>query len=139
MPASSVVVIKGWADALRTGDRKRAAEYWAHPSAMVNGTDAVGGLAVIQIRSTRDALAADDSLPCGATLRATTRRGRYIRATFELGSRRGPGSDPAGCSGPASVDFLISKDHIVRWLRAPSEGPKTTPAKPGEVAGAQPA
>ena len=106
---------------------------------MVNGTAAGGGLAVIQIRSTHDALAADESLPCGATLRATHKRGRYVRATFELGSRSGPGADPAGCSGLASVDFLIGKGHIERWLRAPVEGSKTSPAKPVEVAGAQPA
>jgi hypothetical protein len=132
-------VIKGWTDALRSGHLARAAQYWAHPSAMVNGTSVAGSLAIIQIRTTQDALAADESLPCGATLRATVKHGRYVRATFELGSRSGPGSSAAGCSGPASVDFLVSGGHIVRWLRAPSGGSGTSPAKPREALGAQPA
>jgi hypothetical protein len=138
VPASSVAVIKGWADALRSGHPGRAAEYWAHPSAMVNGTSVGGSLAIIPIRTKRDALAADESLPCGATLQATSKRGRYVRATFKLGSRSGPGSGSAHCSGPASVDFLISGGHIVRWLRAPV-GSRTSPAKPPDAAGAQPA
>lgn len=137
VPASSVAVIEGWTDALRGGHPARAAEYWAHPSAMVNATGAGGSLAVIPIRTTRDALAADESLPCGATLQATAKRGRYVRATFELGSRSGPGASSAGCNGPASVDFLVSGGHIVRWLRAPAGGSGTSPAKPSEAAGSQ--
>lgn len=139
VPASSVAVIEGWADALRSGHLERAAGYWAHPSAMVNGTTAEGALAIIPIRSKRDALAADESLPCGATLQTTVKRGRYVRATFMLGGRSGPGSGSTPCSGPASVDFLISRRHIVRWLRAPVGGSGRGPAKPREAAGSQPA
>jgi hypothetical protein len=120
VPASAVAVIAAWADALRDGHPQRAAALWAHPSVMVNGPDSSGHLALIHIRSEHDALLADESLPCGATLRATARSGRYVRASFTLGGRRGPGAGATACSGHASVDFLISDGHIVRWLRAPS-------------------
>jgi hypothetical protein len=116
VPASAVSVIAGWADALRTGHPQRAAAYWAHPSAMVNGPDASGHVALIRIHTTHDALGADETLPCGATLLATSRNGPYIHADFALAARAGAGS--SGCSGPAAVDFLIDGGHIVRWLRA---------------------
>jgi len=132
VPATTVIVIAGWADALREGHPQRAAALWAHPSVMVNGTDESGHLALVHIRSEHEALLADESLPCGATLRATARSGAYVRASFTLSSRRGPGAGSSGCRGQASVDFLIRRGHIVRWLRAP-----TVPTQPpgGETGG----
>jgi hypothetical protein len=136
---SSVTVIEGWTNALREGHAKRAAAYWAHPSEMINGPDASGRLALIRIRSERDAVLADESLSCGATLHATTRDGKYVRAIFLLGLRSGPGASKSGCSGPASVDFLIRDGHIVRWLRAPVAGGATPPptGEPGGAKGSQ--
>jgi len=119
VPASAVTVIDGWANALRNGHLKRAAAYWAQPSAMVNGLDSSGGLALIRIRTTRDALGADETLPCGATLTATSENGKYVKATFWLGARAGVDSK-GECSGVAAVDFLIANGHIERWLRAPT-------------------
>ena len=138
----SVTAIKGWADALREGHARRAAAYWALPSDMVNGPDASGHLTLIHIDSEHDALLADESLSCGATLHATARSGKYVRATFLLGPRSGAGASKSGCSGPASVDFLIRDEHIVRWLRAPVAGGATPPpggesGEPGGGAGAQ--
>ena len=121
VPASAVAVIKGWADALRGGHPKQAAAYWAHPSAMVN-PDASGQLTVIHIDSERQALLADETLSCGATLQSTTRSGPYVQAAFTLSVRTGPGASKSGCSGPAAVDFLIRGSHIARWLRAPLAG-----------------
>ena len=137
--AASVTVIDGWASALRDGHARRAAAYWARPSEMVNGPDASGRLTLIHIDSEHDALLADESLSCGATLHATTRSGKYVRATFVLGLRSGSGASKSGCSGPASVDFLIRDGHIVRWLRAPVPGSATPPpiGEPGGGAGAQ--
>ena len=136
--ASSVTVIEGWTNALRAGHARRAAAYWAHPSEMVNGPDASGRLTLIHIRSERDALLADESLSCGATLHATTQSGKYVRAIFLLGPRSGAGASKSGCSGPASVDFLIRDGHIVRWLRAPVAGGATPPpaGESGESGGA---
>jgi hypothetical protein len=137
VPASAVTVIAGWADALRHGQQERAAAYWAHPSAMVNGPDASGRIAVIHIDSDRDALIADRTLSCGATLVHTTRRGVYVRAAFTLSIRTGPGADSSGCSGPASVDFLIRSGRIVRWLRAPAAS-SAPPSRELPGAGAAP-
>jgi hypothetical protein len=130
--ASSVTVIEGWANALREGHARRAAAYWARPSEMVNGPDGSGHLTLIHIDSEHDALLADESLSCGATLHATTRSGKYVRAIFLLGPRSGAGASKSGCSGPASVDFLIRDGHIVRWLRAPLAGGATPPPPTGE-------
>jgi hypothetical protein len=128
---SSVTVIEGWTNALRDGHTRRAAAYWAHPSEMVNGPDTSGHVTLIHIDSEHDALLADESLSCGATLHATTRSGKYVRAIFLLGPRSGAGAGNSGCSGPASVDFLIRDGHIVRWLRAPVAG-RATPPPAGE-------
>lgn len=141
--ASSVTVIEGWANALREGHTQRAAAYWAHPSEMVNGPDESGRVTLIHIRSERDAVLADESLSCGATLHATTISGKYVRAIFLLGLRSGAGASKSGCSGPASVDFLIRGGHIVRWLRAPLAGGASPPpagesGEAGESPGSQP-
>lgn len=139
VPAASVTVIEGWSNALREGHVQRAAAYWARPSEMVNGPDASGRLTLIHIDSEHDALLADESLSCGATLHTTARSGKYVRATFLLELRMGPGASASGCNGPASVDFLIRDGHIVRWLRAPAAGgAKPPPAgESGGAAGAQ--
>jgi hypothetical protein len=136
VPAEAVAVIEGWANALRAGQTRRAAAYWAHPSEMVNGPDESGRLTLIHVRSEHDALLADETLSCGATLHATARSGKYVRAIFLLGPRSGAGASKSGCSGPAGVDFLIRDRHIVRWLRAPvDESPGQTPKTPTPPAG----
>jgi hypothetical protein len=135
--ASSVVVIKSWTDALRTGHLALAAAYWAHPSAMVNGPDASGRFTVIRIHDTHDALIADETLSCGATLRGAGRKGPYIEAAFTLGPRTGPGAGSAGCRGPALVDFLIRDGHIVRWLRAPAGSAPPRRSSPESAPGSQ--
>jgi disulfide bond formation protein DsbB len=135
--ASAVAVIKGWTDALRTGHPVRAASYWAHPSAMVNGPDASARFTVIRIHDTHDALIADETLSCGATLRGASRKGPYVEAAFTLGARTGPGASSAGCSGPALVDFLIGDGHIERWLRAPAGSPPARRSSPEKAPGSQ--
>jgi hypothetical protein len=129
VPASAVAVIEGWANALRIGHLQQAAGYWAHPSAMANGIDTSGQLALIQIRTQHDALGADETLPCGATLKRTTTHGKYVKAVFVLGGRAGVPSH-GSCSGLAAVDFLIGSGHIERWLRAPLAS-SPTPGAPG--------
>jgi hypothetical protein len=116
---AEAAVIEGWANALRAGEPKRAATYWADPSVMVNGPDANGQVTLVHIRNAHEAQLADESLSCGATLRHAMRSGSYIEGEFTLSIRTGAGASSSGCSGPASVDFLISSGHIVRWLRAP--------------------
>jgi hypothetical protein len=119
VPAASVAVIEGWANALRAGKPARAASYWAHPSVMVNGPNAAGQVTLIHIDDARDARLADETLSCGAKLRSTKLSEGYVEGAFTLSVRTGAGASSSGCSGPASVDFTIQSDHIVRWLRAP--------------------
>jgi hypothetical protein len=124
VPASAIAVIQGWANALREGHPKRAAAYWADPSVLINGPDSSGHYSVIRIETERQAIIADDTLPCGATLRSSSRDGDFIRANFTLSPRPGV-AQSAGCSGPASVDFLIRDGLIVHWIRSSS-----TPGSP---------
>ena len=132
--SSAVAVIKGWADALRDGHLRRAATYWAHPSVMVNGPDASGRVTLIHIDSEHDALLADATLSCGATLRRTALRGAYVRATFALSVRKGEGASTAGCNGPASVDFAYPRQ-AHRALAARAERHRSPPSGQG---GAEP-
>ena len=96
---------------------------------MVNGPDESGRLTLIHIRSEHDALLADETLSCGATLHATVRSGPYVQALFLLVPRSGSDASNGNCIGPASVDFVIRDAHIVRWLRPPlAEGSAPPPA-----------
>jgi hypothetical protein len=134
---SAVAVIRGWSDALRQGDLRAAARYFATPSLLVNGTDAGGHPLALEIRSLREAELANASLPCGATLVSTSRRGHFINALFRLSGRPGPGgSNCAGGVGTtARTDFVIAHGRIVQWIRAPDDpgdngSPRTGPTAP---------
>jgi hypothetical protein len=132
-PASAVRVITAWSDALRRGDVRAAAGYFALPSVMVNGTDAGGQAFVIRIASRAQAEAANASLPCGARFVSADRRGRYVNALFRLTGRPGPGgSDCGGGVGQtARTNFVIAHGPIVEWLRAPNDpGDNGTPRAP---------
>jgi hypothetical protein len=150
VPAAStaVHVIRAWSDALRRGDVRSAARYFALPSVMVNGTDTGGAALVIPIQTRAQAEAANETLPCGARLISSDQRGRYINALFRLTGRPGPGGSTCdgGVGTTARTNFVIAHGQIVEWLRAPSDPgdngtPRTrtqpTPA-PSPSPGAQP-
>jgi hypothetical protein len=134
---ADVAVIRGWSDALRRGDVALAARYFALPSEMINGAG-TGGALVLNIRSFSDAIAAQKTLPCGARLISTDRRGRYINALFALTGRPGPGgSNCGGVTGTtARTNFVIADGRIVKWIRAPSDpGDGGRPAAPSASPG----
>jgi hypothetical protein len=136
---AAVAVIKAWADALRHGDVRGAARYFALPSLMINGTDAGGSAVVIPISTVADAVAANETLPCGAQFVSADQRGRYVNVLFRLTGRPGPGG--SGCDGgvgeTARTNFVIVDGRIAEWIRAPDDpGDNSTPAQP---APAQPA
>ena len=120
-PTADVAVIRDWANALRHGDVSAAARYFAVPSEMINGSGA--GALVLHIHTPAEALAAQETLPCGARLISTDRRGKYVNALFALTGRPGPGG--SNCGGGASLtartNFVIAGGRIVEWIRAPSE------------------
>jgi hypothetical protein len=129
----AVSVIRAWSDALREGDVRGAARYFALPSVMINGTDAAGQALVLTIVTAEQAEAANATLPCGAQLISADQRGRYINALFRLTGRPGPGgsSCDGGVGTTARTNFVIAHGRIVEWLRAPSDpGDNGTPSAP---------
>jgi hypothetical protein len=142
----AVNVIRAWSDALRRGDVRGAARYFALPSVMINGGDSSGSALLITITTAAQAEAANETLPCGAQLVSTDRRGRYVNALFRLTGRPGPGgSDCGGGVGQtARTNFVIAHGRIVEWIRAPDDpgdngGPRGQPAPtPAPAPGVQP-
>ncbi len=133
--AVAVAVIRDWAAALRQGDVRRAARYFAVPSLMVNGTDASGSAVVITIANLADAEAANASLPCGAELVSADQRGRYVNALFRLTGRSGLGGSTCGTGvgQTARTNFVIVGGRIVEWIRAPDDpGDNRTPSVPAQ-------
>ena len=140
----AVDVIRSWSDALRQGDVRDAAGYFALPSVMINGTDTGGSALLITIDTPAQAEAANESLPCGAQLISADRRGRYVNALFRLTGRSGPGgSDCGGGAGQtARTNFVIAHGRIMEWIRAPDDpGDNGTPRAPAPAPspGGQPA
>ena len=128
-----VQVIRAWSDALRHGDVRAAARYFAVPSLMINGTGSGGQALVITIDTPVQAEAANATLPCGARLISTDRRGRFVNALFRLTGR--PGLGGSNCGGGAGLtartNFVIEHGRIVEWIRAPDEpGDNGTPRTP---------
>lgn len=111
-----VRVIKGWANALRSGHLDEAARFFAVPAIVLDGTNPRRQLP--DLDAVRDF---NKGLPCGARLVDAERgEGSFVIATFRLTQRTGPGARP--CTGQGSLAataFLIEKRHIVQWLRAP--------------------
>jgi hypothetical protein len=139
--AGAVSVIRGWADALRRGDVRGAARYFALPSVMINGTDSSGQALVITIVTRAQAEDATATLPCGAQLISADQRGHYVNALFRLTGRSGLGGSDCngGVGSTARTNFVIARGRIVEWLRAPSEpGDNGTPGTPTPTAPAQP-
>jgi hypothetical protein len=130
---ASVRVIRSWVDALSRGDVRAAARYFALPSQMIVGLDASGRPLVIRMHTSREAVAANATLPCGAEFISADKRGGYVNALFRLTDRPGPGG---GC-GPgtgqtARTNFVIVGGRIVDWIRAPDEpGDNSRKGAPG--------
>jgi hypothetical protein len=135
--ATAIGVIRAWSDALRQGDVRAAAQYFALPSLMVNGPVGGGGAAlVITIATRAEAEAANASLPCGALFVSADQRGRYVNALFRLTGRPGPGGSDCGTGvgQTARTNFVIANGRIVEWIRAPDDpGDNGTPGAPSPV------
>ena len=130
---AAVAVIRAWADALRRGDVRGAARFFALPSLMINGTDSSGDAVVITIGTIAEAEEANASLPCGAVLLSTDQRGRYVNALFQLTGRPGVGGSTCGTGAgeTARTNFVIAGGRIIEWIRAPDDpGDNATPLTP---------
>jgi hypothetical protein len=134
--AGAVRVIRGWADALRRGDVRGAARYFALPSTMISGIGPGGTVSVLRIHTPLEADYANASLPCGATFLSADQRGRYVNALFRLTGRPGPGGDSCtpGAGQTARTNFVIRRGRIVEWIRAPDDpGDNPRPQHPSLV------
>lgn len=125
-------VIQAWSSALRHGDVRAAARYFALPSEFVNGQpDANGYIPVISIHTLDQAVTVNATLPCGAKFVSADQRGRYVNALFLLTDRPGPGGGCGSGTGQvARTNFVIAGGHIVQWIRARQD--------PGDNQGANP-
>jgi len=131
--AYAVDLIRAWSDALRRGDVRSAARYFALPSVMINGTDSAGAALVITIGTRDQAEAANATLPCGARFLSADQRGRYVNALFRLTGRPGPGGSDCGTGAgqTARTNFVILRGRIAEWIRAPDDpGDNRAPGAP---------
>ena len=105
-------VIEDWADTLREGDIEGAAEFFALPSLVQNGTPA------LELETRQQVVEFNEALPCGAELVSAETAGDYTIATFELTERPGPGECGDGVGNTAKTAFGISDEgEIERWIR----------------------
>jgi hypothetical protein len=104
-------VIRAWADSLRRGDVRGAAEFFALPSVVSNGTPP------IVLRTRGEARAFNSALPCGARLLRTFSSGRFTTALFRLTERPGAGRCGAGTGDTARTTFVVRDGKIVQWRR----------------------
>jgi hypothetical protein len=111
-------VIRRWADTLRSGDLRGAARLFAVPATVANGEPPRSLTTADQV------VAFNASLPCGARVVRTRRRGTYTVATFRLTERPGGDCGP-GVGDIAATAFRLRRGKIVEWLRVP------TSAEPG--------
>jgi hypothetical protein len=118
-------VINGWLRALRRGDVKRAAHYFALPSKFQNITP------VLTVNSERERIAINLSLPCGAKAIDMGGAGAYTIVTFRLTKR--PGGDCGkGVGGTARGAIRVEHGKITEWYRLPDEpgGQQQAPPAP---------
>ena len=120
-----VEVIAAWIAALTAGDTESAADYFAIPSVAQNGP------LEVRIRDHADAVAFNESLPCGAEVIEAETSGEKTIATFELSERPGGGCGP-GAGGTARTSFVIENGKIVEWWRL-NDPPQPSRINPNTV------
>lgn len=118
-------VINNWLKALRHGDIKRAAHYFALPSKFQNATP------VLTVNSEQERIAVNVSLSCGAVATEMGGAGAYTIVTFRLTKRPG-GNCGTGVGGKARGAIRVERRHIKEWYRLPDEpgGAQQAPPAP---------
>src|SRR4051794_3587592 len=115
---SGSAVVRRWADTLRKGDVAGAAELFALPARVANGTP------LLTLRSRGQVRGFNRALPCGARVLSTTPHHGYVIAEFRLTDRSGPGAVPhcPGRGHRAATAFKVVSGHITEWRRVPMPG-----------------
>jgi hypothetical protein len=118
-------VVRAWTDAQRTGHIDRATALFALPAVVFNSDQGP-----VALRTRAEVRSFNASLPCGARLVGTERRGAFVVASFRLTDK--PGSRCDGVGAPARTAFKIRGGKILEWLRVPDSGrlPGARPAVP---------
>jgi hypothetical protein len=127
--AESRRVINAWLRALRHGDVKRAAHYFALPSKFQNVTP------VLTVDSEQERIAINLALPCGAKAVAMGGAGAYTIVTFKLTKRPG-GNCGTGVGGSARGAIRVQEGKMTEWYRLPDKPggePHAPPAPDGPV------
>ena len=109
--SSAEGVIRDWADTLRAGDVQGAAEFFALPSVVANGT------APVVLRTRAQVRQFNASLPCGARVLRTSSSAGFITAVFRLTERPGPGTCGTGTGMTARTTFVVRDGKIREWRR----------------------
>ena len=118
-------VINAWLRALRRGNVKRAAHYFALPSKFQNVTP------VLTVDSEQERIAINLALPCGAKAVAMGGAGAYTIVKFKLTKR--PGGDcGSGVGGTARGAIRVEGGKIKEWYRLPDQpgGAQQAPQAP---------
>jgi hypothetical protein len=118
-------VINHWLEALRSGNVKRAAHYFALPSKFQNATP------VLTINNEQERIAVNMSLSCGAVATEMGGAGAYTIVTFRLTERKG-GNCGTGVGGKARGAIRVERRRIKEWYRLPDEpgGAQQAPPAP---------
>jgi hypothetical protein len=115
--AGAEEVIRAWADTLRRGDVEGAAEYFAVPATVSNGTPA------LKLETRAEVEFFNRTLPCGAQVIETEDAPHgFVIATFRLTERPGEGRCGTGTGATARTALLVRDGHITDWLRVPDGG-----------------
>ena len=118
-------VINNWLKALRHGDVKRAAHYFALPSKFQNATP------VLTVNSESERIAVNVSLSCGAVATEMGGAGVYTIVEFRLTKRPG-GNCGTGVGGKVRGAIRVERRKIKEWYRLPDQpgGPQQAPPAP---------
>jgi hypothetical protein len=118
-------IINDWLKALRSGNVKRAAHYFALPSKFQNATP------VLTVHNEQERIAVNTSLSCGAVATEMGGAGVYTIVTFRLTERKG-GNCGTGVGGKARGAIRVERRHIKEWYRLPDEpgGAQQAPPAP---------
>jgi hypothetical protein len=118
-------VINDWLKALRHGQIKTAAHYFALPSKFQNATP------VLTVHNEQERIAVNVSLSCGAVATEMGAAGVYTIVTFRLTERKG-GNCGTGVGGKARGAIRVERRHIKEWYRLPDEpgGAQQAPSAP---------
>ena len=118
-------VINNWLKALRHGDVKRAAHYFALPSKFQNVTP------VLTVNSEQERIAVNTSLSCGAVATEMGGAGVYTIVKFRLTKRPG-GNCGTGVGGTVRGAIRVERHKIKEWYRLPDEpgGQQQAPPAP---------